>query len=114
MSELPRRILAEENAAAQAALRADLDALGASYVDAVGKYGEVQGALIVTGITENQHKRDLYILAYTIVRADEHVSGAERVYLAQLAHQLGLDPATVSHLEAETGARIDASPETPE
>jgi len=69
---------------------------------------------IVTGVTESQHKRDLYILAYTIVRADEHVSGAERVYLAQLAHQLGLDPATVSHLEAETGARIDASPETPE
>jgi uncharacterized membrane protein YebE (DUF533 family) len=69
---------------------------------------------IVTGVTENQHKRDLYILAYTIVRADEHVSGAERVYLAQLAHQLGLDPPTVSQLEAETAAKIDASPETAE
>jgi uncharacterized membrane protein YebE (DUF533 family) len=67
---------------------------------------------IVTGVTENQHKRDLYILAYTIVRADEHVSGAERVYLAQLAHQLGLDPATVAPLEAETASKIDASPET--
>lgn len=69
---------------------------------------------IVTGITENQHKRDLYILAFTIVRADEHVSGAERVYLAQLAHQLGLDPATVAQLEAETASKIDASPETGE
>ena len=27
----------------------------------------------------------LYVLAFTIVRADEHVSGAERIYLAQLA-----------------------------
>lgn len=69
---------------------------------------------IVTGVTEHQHKRDLYILAFTIVRADEHVSGAERVYLAQLAHQLGLDPATVAQLEAETASNIDASPETGE
>jgi uncharacterized membrane protein YebE (DUF533 family) len=69
---------------------------------------------IVSGVTEHQHRRDLYILAYSMVRADEHVSGAERVYLAQLAHQLGLDPATVSQLEAETAAKIDASPETAE
>jgi uncharacterized membrane protein YebE (DUF533 family) len=71
-------------------------------------------AEIVAGVTESQSRRDLYILAYTIVRADEHVSGAERVYLAQLAHQLGLDPATVAELEAETASKIDASPETAE
>jgi uncharacterized membrane protein YebE (DUF533 family) len=69
---------------------------------------------IVTGVTEAQHKRDLYVLAYTIVRADEQVSGAERVYLAQLAHQLGLDPATVTQLEADTASKIDASPEAGE
>lgn len=66
---------------------------------------------IVGGLTDQQRKRDLYVLAYTIVRADETVSGAERVYLAQLAHQLGLDPATVAKLESETGANIDAQPE---
>jgi uncharacterized membrane protein YebE (DUF533 family) len=69
---------------------------------------------IVTGVTENQHKRDLYVLAFTIVRADEHVTGAERVYLAQLAHQLGLEPEAVAELEAETASKIDASPEAGE
>jgi uncharacterized membrane protein YebE (DUF533 family) len=69
---------------------------------------------IVTGVTETQHKRDLYVLAFTIVRADEHVTGAERVYLAQLAHQLGLEPETVAGLEADTASKIDASPEAGE
>ena len=65
---------------------------------------------IVSGISEDQRKRDLYVLAFTIVRADENVSGAERVYLAQLAHQLGLDAATVAALEGETASKIDAQP----
>jgi uncharacterized membrane protein YebE (DUF533 family) len=65
---------------------------------------------IVSGIADDQRKRDLYVLAFTIVRADESVSGAERVYLAQLAHQLGLDAATVATLEKETAAKIDAQP----
>jgi uncharacterized membrane protein YebE (DUF533 family) len=68
---------------------------------------------IVGGITEEQRRRDLYVLAFTIVRADETVSGAERVYLAQLAHQLGLSPQVVAQLEAETAERIDATPEDP-
>jgi uncharacterized membrane protein YebE (DUF533 family) len=63
---------------------------------------------IVSGVTDPQMKKDLYVLAYTIVRADEAVSGAERIYLAQLAHQLGLDPASVTSLEAETSANIDS------
>jgi uncharacterized membrane protein YebE (DUF533 family) len=67
---------------------------------------------IVSGITDDQRRRDLYVLAFAIVRADENVSGAERVYLAQLAHHLGLDPATVSQLEADTAAKIDVQPET--
>jgi len=63
---------------------------------------------IVRGVTDQQMKRDLYVLAFTIVRADETVSGGERIYLAQLAHQLGLDVASVSSLEAETAAKIDS------
>jgi uncharacterized membrane protein YebE (DUF533 family) len=63
---------------------------------------------LVRGVTDPAIKRDLYVLAFTIVRADETVSGAERIYLAQLAHQLGLDAASVTALEAETAARIDS------
>lgn len=69
-------------------------------------------AEIVGGVTDDQRTRDLYVLAFTIVRADEQVSGAERIYLAQLAHQLGLDPATVASLEGDTATRIDASDES--
>jgi uncharacterized membrane protein YebE (DUF533 family) len=68
-------------------------------------------AEIVRGVTDDQVKQDLYVLAFTIVRADETVSGAERIYLAQLAHQLGLDVATVSSLENETSKQIDSQPE---
>jgi uncharacterized membrane protein YebE (DUF533 family) len=63
---------------------------------------------IVRGVTDPQMKQELYVLAFTIVRADESVSGAERIYLAQLAHQLGLDAASVASLEAETATKIDA------
>jgi uncharacterized membrane protein YebE (DUF533 family) len=66
---------------------------------------------IVRGLTHTEGRKELYILAFTIVRADETVSGAERIYLAQLAHQLGLDAATVAALESETAAKIDAQPE---
>jgi len=41
------------------------------------------------------------------VRADEGVSGAERIYLAQLANHLGLEPETTARLEEETAARIE-------
>lgn len=70
-------------------------------------------AEIVSGVTDDPRKRDLYVLAFTLVRADETVSGAERIYLAQLAHQLGLDAATTARLEQETASKIDASPEQP-
>lgn len=68
-------------------------------------------AEIVRGATDPHMKKDLYVLAFTIVRADEAVSGAERIYLAQLAHQLGLDAASVASLEAETSANIDSQSE---
>jgi uncharacterized membrane protein YebE (DUF533 family) len=66
---------------------------------------------IVRGVTDPAIKKDLYVLAFAIVRADESVSGAERIYLAQLAHQLGLDPAAVQSIENETAAKIDSLPE---
>lgn len=66
---------------------------------------------IVRGVTDPAMKKELYVLAFTIVRADETVSGAERIYLAQLAHQLGLDAAAVAAIERETAAAIDAQPE---
>ena len=63
---------------------------------------------IVRGVTDPAIKKDLYVLAFAIVRADESVSGAERIYLAQLAHQLGLDPAAVQAIENETASKIDS------
>jgi uncharacterized membrane protein YebE (DUF533 family) len=66
---------------------------------------------IVRGVTDPQMRKELYVLAFTIVRADETVSGAERIYLAQLAHQLGLDPASVQAVETETSATIDSQTE---
>jgi uncharacterized membrane protein YebE (DUF533 family) len=65
-------------------------------------------AEIVAGVTEQTDRATLYVLAYTIARADEQISGAERIYLAQLAHLLGLEPALVASLEKDTGERIDA------
>jgi uncharacterized membrane protein YebE (DUF533 family) len=62
-------------------------------------------AEIVSGVTDPELKAELYTLAYNIVRSDDGVTGAERIYLAQLAHQLGLDPAATQRLETETDAR---------
>jgi uncharacterized membrane protein YebE (DUF533 family) len=64
-------------------------------------------AEIVAGVADPAQRATLYVLAYTIVRADEQVSGAERIYLAQLAHLLALDPATVQALERDAARRIE-------
>jgi len=69
---------------------------------------------VVAGVTDPQFKEQLYTLAFTIVRADETVTGGERIYLAQLANRLGLDAASVARLEAEASARIDAAGATGE
>lgn len=63
---------------------------------------------VVGSVTDPQERADLYTLAYAIVRADEQVSGSERIFLAQLATALGLDPATTARLEQEAASRIDA------
>lgn len=44
----------EQNAAAMAALQQDLRAMGAEFVQVVGKYGDVQNSLIVLGISEQE------------------------------------------------------------
>jgi uncharacterized membrane protein YebE (DUF533 family) len=64
---------------------------------------------LVEGVSDPQLKEQLYTLAFVIVRADESVTGGERIYLAQLANRLGLDPASVTRLEGEAAARIDTA-----
>jgi uncharacterized membrane protein YebE (DUF533 family) len=56
-------------------------------------------AEIVAGVSDPQARQDLYALAFTVVHADEGVSGAERIYLAQLANYLDIDADTASRLE---------------
>ncbi len=46
-------------------------------------------AEIVAGVTDPAQRATLYNLAFAVVRADEQVGGAERIYLAQLANLLG-------------------------
>lgn len=74
---------------------------------------ELQGhrplAQIVAGVTDPAQRATLYVLAFSVLRADEAVTGAERIYLAQLAHLLNLDPPTVQKLEADAEARIDSA-----
>ena len=69
-------------------------------------------AEIVAGVADPAQRATLYSLAFAVVRADERVGGAERIYLAQLANLLGLDPAAVQRLESSAAAKIDAAPET--
>jgi uncharacterized membrane protein YebE (DUF533 family) len=74
---------------------------------------EIQGprplAEIVGGVSDSNTREQLYVLAFAVVRADEGVSGAERIFLAQLAHALGLDPATTARLETEAARGIEAA-----
>jgi uncharacterized membrane protein YebE (DUF533 family) len=62
---------------------------------------------IVSGVSDDGQRAALYTLAFGILRADEQPSGAERIYLAKLAHLLGLAPAMVQQLEQNAGHRID-------
>jgi uncharacterized membrane protein YebE (DUF533 family) len=64
---------------------------------------------IAAGVTAPKAREEMYAMAFAVVRADETVTGAERIYLAQLAHALGLDPATTARIEQEAAARIDAA-----
>ena len=68
-------------------------------------------AQIVGGVVDLQERKELYALAYAIVRADEGVSGAERVYLAQLAHVLDLGDDVIRRIEDETDRGIEEAAE---
>jgi uncharacterized membrane protein YebE (DUF533 family) len=68
-------------------------------------------AEIVAGVADDTLRATLYVLAFGIVRGDEQPTGAERIYLAKLAHLLALDPTTVQQLERNAAKRIDAQPE---
>jgi len=68
-------------------------------------------ATIVAGADDPRLKSALYQLGFSLVRADEQVTGAERIYLAQLAHALGLDPATTARLEADAAEKIQEQDE---
>ena len=61
----------------------------------------------MAGVRDTKLREDLYTLAFGIVRADETVTGGERIYLAQLAHQLGLEADAVARLESKAASRID-------
>jgi uncharacterized membrane protein YebE (DUF533 family) len=65
-------------------------------------------AEIVSGVNDAAQRATMYVLAYSMVRGDEQPTGAERIYLAQLANLLGLDVATVQDLEQKAASRIDA------
>lgn len=65
-------------------------------------------AEIVAGVGDQAARATLYVLAFTILRADEQLTGAERIYLARLAHLLDLDANTVRRLEEDAGERIEA------
>lgn len=95
------KILAEaREVGAEALVRAELDA--------PRPLGE-----LVAGVSDPQLGQQLYTLAFVIVRADEAVSGGERIYLAQLANRLGLDAEAVQRLEAEAASRIDGAGREP-
>ena len=66
-------------------------------------------AQIVAGVTAPEQREELYTLAFAITRGDEQVTGGERIYLAQLAHQLGLDAAAAQRLELEAATRIESA-----
>jgi uncharacterized membrane protein YebE (DUF533 family) len=65
-------------------------------------------AEIVSGVSDTAQCATLYVLAFSMVRGDEQPSGAERIYLAQLANLLNIDAATVRELEQKAATRIDA------
>jgi uncharacterized membrane protein YebE (DUF533 family) len=69
---------------------------------------------IVAGVGDTKLREDLYTLAFGIIRADETVTGGERIYLAQLAHQLGLEADAVARLESKAASRIDEEAARPD
>ncbi len=90
--------------------------LAISAANADGVMNDAERAAVIeqanaSGVTDPAQRATLYVLAFTVLRADEQISGAERIYLAQLAHLLGLEPDDVKKLEADVSQRIDTQGE---
>ncbi len=64
-------------------------------------------ALILRGVSDPEQKRELYMHAYAVLRADDEVNGAERIFLAQVASNLALTPEMTAKIERETALEID-------
>ncbi len=64
---------------------------------------------LAVGIPEPNARKDLYRLAFSVVRCDEGVNAAERSWLARLSSALGLDAHTVASLEREVAQGIAAA-----
>ncbi|MCE9596221.1 MAG: tellurite resistance TerB family protein [Planctomycetes bacterium] len=62
---------------------------------------------ICAGVGDPAHARDLYTLAFAVVRADEGVSPVERRWLEDLASRLGLERHATAELESAAIERID-------
>ncbi|MBK7645460.1 MAG: DUF533 domain-containing protein [Planctomycetes bacterium] len=96
----------ELGAAERAAILKEAQEIGAEHLVESELQSPRPLAQIVAGVIEPAEKEALYVLAYTVVRADQDVNGAERVFLVGLANLLALDAARAQALETETAARI--------
>lgn len=62
---------------------------------------------IASGVPRGDASRELYQLAFGVVRADEDVSGAERIWLARLANALALSPSDTAGLESQITQKLE-------
>lgn len=65
-------------------------------------------AEVVRGVSDPAIARELYGLAFAVLRADEDVSADERAWLSQLQGLLKLEAPEARRIEEEVAARIDA------
>jgi uncharacterized membrane protein YebE (DUF533 family) len=63
-------------------------------------------AEILAGVSDPLQRRQLYTIAFAIVRADEDVTPQERQYLQRVADALGLDADLVGEIEKDTAGRV--------
>lgn len=64
---------------------------------------------LVGNVRDPKLASDLYVLAFTVVRADEDVNAKERAFLQKLAGLLGLDAGSVARLESDAVRKIAAA-----
>lgn len=65
--------------------------------------------VLVAGVRDPKLASDLYVLAFTIVRADEDVNPRERAFLDKLGGLLGLDKGSMTRLESDAVRRISSA-----